>query len=766
MPLERVVEFKIAGNVDTLPELIYFIGKASVAMFEDRPERLPRPRDPSVAQRLKRLEELLNPLLQYLQPQQVKLPLETLERQLEDAIKKLEALHRDVSYNVRLAEELRTKLALSRDVAPIKTAAVPKTETLDVFVALPGRALKEALELARSQGATVVQQGNALLIAVERKNVKQLKTALEKLGARVLTLQEVADIEPPSAIEEKIKRVEEELNSTIVKHQDLLNYAYTLRETAAKVLDVYFRSAVDEGAEMKHLFESHEREIKKLEEQLATLRKIGKVLEGLQASSLKLPEGYKLYVDPEMPIEAPHMIQEINGMKVALVRGEARGVEIPQEYLQDVRTGIELVKKAEESTNAALQRIKRELESLEKLYQEFSLYGDKRWEEHADTASVTFYVLEKDVGKLDEALAEFIKRNVGKLDIVRRLRYKYLRDVPVERRPTVERYPAPIRQFTKIVYMYGVPRADELSPAPLVALLFPVFFGWMYGDLGHGFLLFLLGVLLMTKLYGGRHRDWGVIWALTGLSSMFFGAFVYQEVFGFGLKELGIKMPTLPLLHLFGVHTLVESEGVIVAMRAAFLLGFLLVLLAFLSKVVNTVLRGEPDVAVGIVLPQALIFLSLGMVFFSLIKEAFHMEFLAPLLQLPWMYIFLVAFIWSAAGMLILRARYKHHEEAPPLTEEFIMGFVEGSLAALANIPSFSRLVILILIHGVLTKLANGVAIALGPAGILFAVFAHALIAAGEGLFSTVQSLRLTFYEIFSKFYEGRGRLFTPLALP
>ena len=94
------------------------------------------------------------------------------------------------------------------------------------------------------------------------------------------------------------------------------------------------------------------------------------------------------------------------------------------------------------------------------------------------------------------------------------------------------------------------------------------------------------------------------------------------------------------------------------------------------------------------------------------------------------------------------------------------MGFVESSLGALANIPSFARLVILILIHGVLTKLVNGVAISLGPAGILFAVFGHALIAAAEGLFSMVQSLRLVFYETLSKFYEGRGRLFTPLTLP
>jgi len=768
VPLERVVEFRIASQVDLLPEVIYFIGKAGVAMFEERPEKLPRPRDPATLHKAKRIDEFLNQLLLYVKPQQVALPLTTLESQIDSVLEKLEALYKEVSYYTRLIDELRVKLAVSRDVARVKTAALPRTEALEVFVALPGRAVKEAVELAKSHNATVVQQGNALIVAVERRNAPQLRNALEKLGVRLLSLQEVADIEPPNVLEERLRKAEEELKEAVERQKDLINYAYTLRNAAAAVAETFNKSAIDEGMETGRLFESYEKEIKKLEEQLSNLSKIRKVLEALSGrGSLKLPEGFKLVVDPETPIAAPHVLQEINGVKVALVGGEARGVEVPPEYLSDIRTGRELVENAIKSLEGSLQRLRRELELLEKLYREYSIYGDGRWEEHKDTALIILYVLEKDIKKIDDALAEFVKHNLGKLDVVRRTRYKYFDAVPVERRPTLEKYPTPIRQFTKIVYMYGVPKPNEISPVPLVALLFPVFFGWMYGDLGHGFLLFLLGVLLLKKLYGGKYKDWGIIWALTGLVSMFFGAFVYQEVFGFGFKELGIKMPTPPILHLFGEgHELVTTEGVLAGIKAAFILGFFLILLAFLSKFINTLLKGEPDVAVALVLPQVVLFFSLGMVFFSLVKDALHLEFMAPLLQLPWLYIFVGAFMWSAAGAFALRAKYKHHEEAPPVTEEFIMGFVEGSLGALANIPSFARLVILILIHGVLAKLVNGVATSLGPAGILFAVFGHSLIAAAEGLFSMVQSLRLVFYETLSKFYEGRGRLFIPLALP
>jgi Archaeal/vacuolar-type H+-ATPase subunit I len=73
--------------------------------------------------------------------------------------------------------------------------------------------------------------------------------------------------------------------------------------------------------------------------------------------------------------------------------------------------------------------------------------------------------------------------------------------------------------------------------------------------------------------------------------------------------------------------------------------------------------------------------------------------------------------------------------------------------------------------HGIFTKLSMGWALAVAESGnmagaIAIAVIFNVFIAVGEGFMSLVQSLRLTFYETLSKFYEGRGRLFMPLVLP
>ncbi|MEM2025270.1 MAG: hypothetical protein QXW94_03165, partial [Desulfurococcaceae archaeon] len=479
MPLERVIEFRVAGNVDALPELIYFLGKAGVAMFEERPAKLPRPRDPALFQKAKKIDEVLNQLLLYVQPRQLSLPLEPLESQVDAVLEKLAALQKEVSYYLKLVDELKAKLSVSREVAALRAASVPKTEVLETLVALPGKSVKEAAELVKTFNASAMQYGNALIIAVSREKARQLRAGLERLGARVFSLWEIAELEPPEALQDRLKKAEEELASLVQKHSDLINYAYTLRYAVGAVMDVYNKSAIDEGSEVGRLFASYEKEIEKVEKQLSDLRKIKLVLDSL-GGGFKLPEGFRMYVDPETPIAAPHVLQEVGGVKVALVRGEARGVEVPPEYLADVEAGRRVVEDAIRSAEASLQRLRRDLEALERQYSEYSLYGDKKWEEHNDMASLVFYVLEKDVKKVDEALSEFAARNIAKLDVVRRTRYKYFDQVPAERRPTLEKYPTPIRQFTKIVYMYGVPRPYEISPVPLAALLFPIFFGWMY----------------------------------------------------------------------------------------------------------------------------------------------------------------------------------------------------------------------------------------------------------------------------------------------
>jgi V/A-type H+-transporting ATPase subunit I len=321
--------------------------------------------------------------------------------------------------------------------------------------------------------------------------------------------------------------------------------------------------------------------------------------------------------------------------------------------------------------------------------------------------------------------------------------------------PILHRNPLLLRPFQSLVRLYGTPSYEEVEPTAFFAISFLLMFGLMFGDLGHGFVLFAAGFCLFRFL--PRFLDYGILLMEGGAASMIFGV-LYGSVFG--LENL------LPALWLRPIEDL--SRFMIVAAS----LGAVLVSAGLILSVVNLWRAGKRDSAIfgthglfGAFLYWVLLVL--------VVRWSLPQKQVLPL----WVVIALGA---AAGGLLLLRPlivrRLPRREPKAPSPGwvgalEASVELVDGLFALFTNTISFVRIAAFAAVHA-------GISLALfamvdtlaqirfgGALSVLALVAGNAVAILLEGLTVSVQVLRLEYYEFFTKFFRGGGEPFRPLML-
>lgn len=309
------------------------------------------------------------------------------------------------------------------------------------------------------------------------------------------------------------------------------------------------------------------------------------------------------------------------------------------------------------------------------------------------------------------------------------------------RPPTRLRNPKFLKPFESFVAMYGLPDYREVDPTPFFALTYTLLFGMMYGDMGHGLLLLLAGLLI------GKRSFLGGILKTVGISAMVFGA-LYGEIFGIEYAILG------------GWRLISPMHSMMTMLLAAVVMGVLIITAAMLFNIINGVRLkeygrlwfGSGGVA-GLVFYWAVLMAVLSV----LSGKSLRTGYILGLIVVPLILIFLQE---PLSKLLARRKDWMPEKKGMFLTESFFEMF-EVLLSYVTNSVSFIRVGAFALIHaGMMMVVMQFVEQTSGGASIAVFILGNLLIAGLEGLLVAIQVLRLEFYELFSRYYRGGGRAF------
>ena len=292
--------------------------------------------------------------------------------------------------------------------------------------------------------------------------------------------------------------------------------------------------------------------------------------------------------------------------------------------------------------------------------------------------------------------------------------------------PMVMRNPRWAQPFELFARMLGTPDRDEADPSRLLAVLVPLLFGYMFGDVGHGLVLLVAGLVL--------RRRWPVtrILVANGSVALLFGL-VFGSVFG--------REDVIPALW---VHPLAQPLPVLLVPLAG---GVVILVLGLLLNAVEAYWRGELRTWLQVEAAMPVLYLAI----------------IAGLFTPAAAWVAAGAGLWYLAGSLLrggVRVRAVLFGALGTL--------LESILQLLVNTVSFVRVGAFALAHsGLSAAFIIMAAVTDNPVAAFLVLLAGNLIVIMlEGLVVTIQTTRLVLFEFFIRFLRAGGRMFRPLTAP
>jgi len=319
-----------------------------------------------------------------------------------------------------------------------------------------------------------------------------------------------------------------------------------------------------------------------------------------------------------------------------------------------------------------------------------------------------------------------------------------------------------------MVELISTPRYNEIDPAMVISIFFPIFFGLMVGDVGYGIPFVILGYLGLRRCKSDEWRTIATALFFGGIFTLIFGFFVFGEALGMHFAPSA-----------YGEITWSSLLGV--ELPHSIDLGVFSIPIGMFSKLHDVKILLYISVWIGIVH----LFVAFGLGFANVamrrgLKHAFFEKFCWVLILAGGVLLLVLMVDVLILGKPLIMTDIRMLAGAGLLAVGMAIGLKgEGAKVMLelpglmSNVISYTRLTAIGMSKAGLALAFNSISIEMiAPGGGIMIVFAllvfivgHLMIFILAIISAGLHGIRLQYVEFFMKFYEGGGLKFNPLRI-
>lgn len=307
-----------------------------------------------------------------------------------------------------------------------------------------------------------------------------------------------------------------------------------------------------------------------------------------------------------------------------------------------------------------------------------------------------------------------------------------------------------------ITKLFQLPNYFEIDLTPMIAVFYPLFFSFCFGDSGYGLVLTIMSILGLFTVLKGKMRGIGILGLTLGICTIIMGIINGGSIFGVTISSK-TDIPLFATLNKYLLITDTRENWFLTPFNTALLVGVLHIFFALIVGVIDKIKTSDIGDILGAVGKLLLI---PGLVLWFL-GDMQNMEVIKQFS--------VIYYILMLVGVIFLSVLSNIGKKPDVLNS--ILGIYFAATGIMGDTLSYIRLFALGASGSILALVINQIGTsfkAIPGVGVVimvvFLVLGHIAIFALNILGAMVHPLRLTFVEFYNNVgFSGGGREYKPL---